>query len=146
MMNLLLLVAASVTCPALDTATVAGAIGEVQVAVTRPEKGAGYTCLFTRADYELKLEISELAAADQFRHLVDDSCQGGRDVTPVKAIGNEAVICSLGNDSHIAEKLVSRVRNQAFVIFLNTTDRSADVKSIRAKSRMLAEQVAGNLF
>lgn len=143
---ILLFAAASLACPALDTATVSGALGEVQVTVTHAEKSSGYTCVFTRLDYELTLELNPIAAPDRFAHFAEIACQGGREITPVRAIGNEAIACTLGTDRRMLEKIVSRVRNQAFTLALSTTDKAADRKSIRSKNAALAEQVAGNLF
>lgn len=146
MMPLMLLFAVSVSCPVLNAATASGALGgEVQVAVTRSEKTAGYTCQFTRPEYELTIEVGSLTAPNQFARFADGACQGGREAAPLKAIGNEAIACSLGNGSQIVEKAVGRVRNQTFVIRLSTTN-STDAKSIRGKTTVLAEQVAGNLF
>ncbi len=141
MIPLLLLVAGAVSCPVLNTATARGAIGEVQLAVTQLEKSAGYTCRFTGAEAELTIEVSTLADTGQFSRLAESECQGGHEVAPLKAIGNEAVACSSGVDGQIVEKVAGRVRKQAFVIRLTTKGKSA-----RTKITMLAEQVAGNLF
>lgn len=135
-MHPLLLLAATLTCPALDTSTVAGALGEVQLAVT--EK----TCVFTNADYRLTLELTKLDAPDQFAHYAETACQSGRDIAPIKAIGNEAIVCTLGSAAQTTEKLVSRVRKQAFTLALTTSAK----KSLRDTNRLFAEQVAGNLF
>jgi hypothetical protein len=147
MMHLLFLFAASLSCPVLNAATAGGALGgDVQTTVSRSEKNPGYTCQFTRADSELTIEISTLTAPDQFARFADHACQGGREVTPLKAIGNEAVSCSVGRGAQIVEKAVGRVRNQIFVIRMSTADNAADAKSIRSKTTTLAEQVAGYLF
>jgi hypothetical protein len=148
MMHLMLLFAAgSVSCPVMNTATAGGALGgEVQATMTRTEKNASYTCQFTRPEYELTIEVGTLTAPDQFARFADGACQGGREVAPLKAIGNEAIACSLGKGSQIVEKAVARVRNQKFVIRFSTTDNGADSKVIRAKTTALAEQVAGYLF
>jgi hypothetical protein len=147
MMPALFLFAASVTCPVMNAATAGGALGgEVLTTVTHAEKNSGFTCQFTRAQYQLTIEVSPLAAPDQFSRFADHGCQGGREVAALKAIGNEATACSLGKGGQIVEKALGRVRNQTFVIRLSTTDSAADAKSIRAKTTALAEQVAGYLF
>jgi|HubBroStandDraft_5_1064220.scaffolds.fasta_scaffold333855_2 hypothetical protein len=139
--------ALSVGCPVMNRATAGGALGgEVQVAVTRSEKSPAFTCQFTRAEYELTIEVSTLAAPDQFARFADHTCQGGREVVPLRAIGNEAIACSLGTGGQIVEKAVVRVRNQTFIIRMSATDKAADTKSIRSKTTELAEEVAGYLF
>jgi hypothetical protein len=139
MFSVLLLAAGAVSCPVLTTATARGAIGEVQLKVTHSEKDSGYTCDFTGAEIELTIEVSTLPSPGQFARFTDTACQGGRDIVQLKAIGNEAVACSLG----AAEKVVSRVRNQVFSIRLNSTGAA---KPSRSTARDLAETVAGNLF
>jgi hypothetical protein len=140
MFPLLLLAAAGVmSCPVLTTATARGAIGEVQLKVTHSEKNSGYTCEFTGNEIELTVEVSTLPGPGQFSRFADTACQGGRDILQLKAIGNEAVACSSG----AAEKVVGRVRNQAFLIRLNSIGAA---KPSRSAARDLAETVAGNLF
>jgi len=146
-MHLLLLFAASAACPVLNAATAGGALGgAVQTTVTRSDKSTGFVCQFVRPGNELNIEVSALSGPDQFAHFLETACQGGRDVAPLKAIGNEAVACSLGKSDQIVEKAVGRVRNQAFVIRFSTTANAADGKAVRGKTTALAEQVAGSLF
>jgi|SRR5271154_621891 len=147
MMGLMLLFATSLTCPVMNAATAAGALGaEVQATMTRSEKNLSYTCQFTRAGSELTIEIGTLTTPGQFARFADSACLGGRDVVPLKAIGNETIACSLGTNHQVVEKAVGRVRNQTFVVRFSTTDSAADTKSIRSKNTALAELVAGNLF
>jgi hypothetical protein len=147
MMGLALLFAASLTCPVMNAATAGGALGgQVQATLTRSERNSGYTCQFTRAGAELTIEIGTLTTPDQFARFAETACQGGRDVVPLKAIGNETVACSLGTSHQIVEKAVGRVRNQTFILRIGTTDEAANTKSIRSKNTALAELVAGNLF
>ena len=146
-MGLMFLLAATVGCPVMNAATAGGALGgEVQATITRSEKGSGYTCQFTRAGSELTIEIGALSTPDQFSHFAESACQGGRNVAPLKAIGNESIACSSGTNHQVVEKAVGRVRNQTFVLRFSTTDEAANPKSIRSKNTALAELVAGNLF
>jgi hypothetical protein len=70
--------------------------------------------------------------------------------TPVRAIGNEAVTCSLQDRSdRYVEKVVSRVRDQAFVVSLSSSapnDPSMTPEMRSEKVHLVAEQVAGILF
>jgi hypothetical protein len=142
----LLLLGAALSCPVLSTASVAGVFGEVQASVKKAEKGMGVTCEFRATEHQLKVEVSELRSADKFADFAATQCQGGRDSAPVRAIGNEATACRIGTGGNVVEKVVGRVRNQAFVLALNTTGKVSDAGSLRTKIIGLSEQVAGNLF
>jgi hypothetical protein len=145
-MHLLFLFAASLSCPVLNAATARGALGEVQATVVRSEKNPSYSCQFTALDSELSIEVGTLTAPSQFAHFAESACQGGRDVTPLKAIGNDAIACTFVAGRQVVEKVVGRVRNQSFVMRLGAPNDAVNTKSIRIKTTALAEQVAGNLF
>jgi len=70
--------------------------------------------------------------------------------TRLRAIGNEAVICSvLGKADQYAEQVVGRVRDQAFVVSVSSSvqnDPSMTQELRREKANRVAEQVAGILF
>ena len=129
---MLLLLAAGLTCPVLNLATARGVLGEVQLSASHN------TCRFTSSDSELTIEIGTITGPSQFAHFAESACQGGRDVTQLKAIGNEATACTV----QTVETVVGRVRNQTFIIRLT----APNTKSLRTKTTALAEQVAGNLF
>jgi len=114
------------SCPVLDTATVAGALGEV----------AQNECVFTNSQYQLTVELTKLKAPEEFSHFASVACEGARATAPVKAIGNEAVVCEFAN----GQKLVSRVRSQGFTVLLNGSGE------LRKKLLLFGEQIAGNLF
>jgi len=114
------------SCPVLDTATVTGALGEV----------TQNACVFTNSQYQLTVELTKLKAPEEFSHFAATSCEHASKATPVKAIGNEALVCEFES----GQKLVSRVRNQGFTVLLNGTGE------LRNKVLLFAEQVAGNLF
>ncbi len=145
-MHLLLLWAASLSCPVVSSASVASVFGTTETSVAKPEKGKGVTCEFTGAESRLRVEVSELEAADKFAGFAASQCQGGGETVTLKGLGSEAIACSLGTRGNVAEKVVGRVRNQAFVLFLHTTDKAADSRGVRTKIMGLAELVAGNLF
>jgi hypothetical protein len=65
----------------------------------------------------------------------------------VKAVGNEAVACTADEKpGWLAEQVVGRVRDQAFLVRVGSNDRAAAPKDLREKARGVAEQVAGYLF
>jgi len=69
--------------------------------------------------------------------------------TPLRAVGNEAVSCSLQKKGDYSEKVVGRVREQAFVVSISSSvqdDPSLTPEMRREKVHLVAEQVAGILF
>jgi hypothetical protein len=69
---------------------------------------------------------------------------------PLHAIGNEAIICTIeAHPEQFAERVVARVRAQAFVVTVSSTvpdDLSFNQQMRRDKVNLVAEQVAGILF
>jgi hypothetical protein len=122
------------SCPWLNAATAAGVLdGEVTL------RKVGHVCIFTAPFSQLGIDVHEI---DPPFKLV---C--GPESTPLKAIGNEALACSPAEkNGRLSEQIVGRVRNQAFVIRLTTTNRSIAPSVLRDKVRLIAEQVAGILF
>jgi hypothetical protein len=127
-------------CPWLNAATAAGVLGgPVNATVSRTNKNPDdANCDFIRQEdtlvYELRIEVGTVA-----------QCRGN--ATPLRAIGNEAVACSYdGKKGQLAEQVVGRVRDRAFLVRTNTNDRSIQSSVLREKARKVAEQVAGTLF
>lgn len=130
-------------CPWLNAATVAGVLGgTVKVTVTQT------SCEFVRLDgsveSSLRIEVETLTTSGEFASRV---AQCGSGAEPLRAIGNEAVACTYaGKKEQTAEQVVGRVRNQAFLVRVSTSDRSAATKELRENARKVAEQIAGFLF
>lgn len=132
--------AACESCPWLNTATAAGVLGgPVNARISRANKGPDdANCDFIRREgsleYGLRIEVGSVG-----------KCRGN--ATPLRAIGNEAVACSYeGKNGQLAEQVIGRVRDRAFLIRTSTNDRSVRSSVLRDKARKVAEQVAGTLF
>ena len=129
--------AAEEQCPWLNRSTAGGFLGgTVEVTVTPA------SCEFVRKagaqEATLRIEVTAVSAPHP-------QCQSGAD--PVKAIGNQAVVCSYqGKPGWTAEQVVGTVRDQAFLVRIATSERSAMAKALREKALKVAEQVAGFLF
>jgi hypothetical protein len=143
--------AATQPCPWLNAATAAGVLdGPVTVSVTYSDQdNTDASCEFTnKADHTvrtLRIEVETMKdlAHDFPRYLA--KCGPG--AKSLKAIGNEAVVCSLpGRNSQVAEQVVSRVRDRAFVVDVLSNGSGSERDAIRDKARKIAEQVAGFLF
>lgn len=94
-----------------------------------------------------ELRIGVRVVNESKKEFAADSKHCGVNATPLKAIGNEAVVCD-GNvkSRDRVEKIFGRVRNQVFFIRIDTSDSSLTETLLREKTRMVAEEVAGNLF
>ena len=106
-------------------------------------------CTFIRqagtTDGELRIKVRTMR--DPVKDFASYSAKCGRHAIPLKAIGNEAVTCSLTHKSgHPSEQVVGRVRDRAFVIRISMTDSSMTQELLHEKARAVAEHVAGNLF
>jgi hypothetical protein len=65
--------------------------------------------------------------------------------TPLKAIGNEALLCD-SKAKGAAELVVGRVRDRLFVIDLTAPDPSITASALHDNALSAAQIVAGNLF
>jgi len=141
--------AAEETCPWMNAATAGGLLGgDVTATVNSSDKSKeDATCDFVHRQgplvQELMIEVRTMAAPgkDLANFLV--RCEKA---TPLKAIGNEAVVCDVSKPGEIVEQVVGRVRERAFVIRATSDDPRAAQTSFREKAIKAAEQVAGNLF
>ena len=99
------------------------------------------TCVFTSAHSELRIAVETMDPPHSEYMKQAEQCGAG--TTPLKAIGNEAVVCS---PNARAARVVGRVRNRIFTILITTTDSSTASDLLREKAHAVAEQVAGILF
>jgi hypothetical protein len=114
-----------------------------------------------RGDGVCEFSRQQEAIAFQFRIAIDIMtdipkqfptylAQCGPKATPLRAVGNEAVFCSIeGKGGPYIETVVGRVRDQAFVVSVSSSvedDPSMTRQMRRQKANLVAEQVAGILF
>jgi len=135
--------AAEEKCPWLNAATAAGVLGgAVTTHVTET------SCEFVRrensSEWALRIEVEMIAAPAEF---VARAARCGSDAAPLKAIGNEAVACTVPvKQDVVAEQVIGRVRNQAFLVRISASGHSATSSALRRKAQKVAEQIAGFLF
>lgn len=125
-------------CQWMNAATAAGFLGGGAVRAAF-DNGS---CTFTRQDgsheYVLRIEVRPLAAEHA-------RCPAGS--VGLKGIGNEAQACSHAETARwMAEQVVGRVRDQAFLVRVASNDPAVAAAALREKSRAVAEQVAGILY
>jgi hypothetical protein len=140
-------------CPWLNEATASGILGGEAVGVLTGI-GAGETavCEFTQQGTNFKriLRVTVEVAPDFHarQEALARSCGG--DAVPLKAIGNEALICSANDPKNgQGERVVGRVRDQLFTIAIYTTLKGDPIltrEALKARIGTAAEQIAGNLF
>jgi hypothetical protein len=106
-------------------------------------------CTFVRKSSgmsaELRIDVHTMShTAKEYRRYSSRCSHRGM---PLKAVGNEAVTCSLPEKSgQRTEEVIGRVRDRAFLVRLSVTDSSTTRELLREKVRKVADQVAGNLF
>lgn len=143
---------AQTKCPWLNEATARGVLGgAVTASIKLGEQGAG-VCEFSRRDGATirQLRISVGIMNDIPKQFPGYLAQCPPKSAPLRAIGNEAVICNVTDKrEQYVEKVVGRVREQAFVVSVSSTvqdDPSMTQEMRREKVNLVAEQVAGILF
>jgi len=140
-------------CAWLNEATASGFLGGDAVGeFTEAQAGQPAVCMFTRQEAGVRrtLRITVEVAADAHTRLSEVQRTCGADATPIKAIGNEALVCSADErKGALGERVIGRVRDQIFTITISSSLKDDPILTRDAlKSRIYtaAEQVAGNLF
>ncbi len=141
---------ASENCPWINAATAAGALnGAVTFTVTRSgEDKQDATCEFVHQEGDVltSLQIQVETMKDPSREFAAYWAKCGQHATPLRAIGNEAQVCSLHKRNQYSEQVVSRVRERAFIVKISSNGNTPEPAQLRDKSQKIAEQVAGFLF
>jgi hypothetical protein len=103
-------------------------------------------CVFKRqppANGQLRIQVRTMS--EPAKAFLSYARKCGTHGTPLKAIGNEAILCE-AKAKGMPEQVVGRVRDRLFVISLNGTDPSTTANALREKVQTAAQIVAGNLF
>jgi hypothetical protein len=138
-------------CPWLNQATARGALaGPVTLTVTVNEKNEGL-CDYTyhQGSVTRRLRISVNLMTDIRKQFPSYAAQCLPKSEALRGMGNEAGICTIHtNQGEEIERVVGRVRDQAFVVSISSTadDPSMPQQLRREKTTQIAEQVAGILF
>ena len=139
-------------CPWMNEATAGGILGgAVTVTANVSDQGDG-VCEFSRQQESVvhQLRVSVAIMTDIPKQFPAYLAQCPPKSAPLRAIGNEAVTCSVeGKAGEYAEQVVGRVRDHAFVVSVSSSvqnDPSMTPKMRCEKANLVAEQVAGILF
>lgn len=138
-------------CPWMNEATVRGILGGAVTVKTNLSDHGGGTCEFSEQHGATlhQLRISVEVMTDIPKQFPSYLSQCPANSTPLRAIGNEAVMCSVQDKKRYAETAVGRVRDQAFVVSVSSSvqdDPSLTLTMRREKTHLAAEEVAGILF
>jgi hypothetical protein len=140
-------------CAWINEATASGLLGGKAVGeVSEAAFGQSAVCTFTQTTggvkHELRLTVEVAADAHARLTAVARSC--GADAIPLKAIGNEALVCAADEPkAGIGERVVGRVRDQVFTITIESSLKNDPLLTrdvLQSRIYTAAEQVAGNLF
>lgn len=139
-------------CPWLNEATAGGLLGGDAVGLKTAADGQPTVCTFTQQETgvtrTLRITVEIAPEPHQRMSAVAQVC--GADASPIKAIGNEALVCTADDrKGGVGERVVGRVRDQVFTITIASTlkvDPILNRDALKAKIYTAAEQVAGNLF
>jgi hypothetical protein len=138
-------------CAWLNAATAAGVLeGPVTVRVTyinqeHTDAACEYTHQADKTVDTLRIEVDTMK--DLHHDFPRYIARCGQNAKPLRAIGNEAVVCSVpGTNRQIAEEVVSRVRDRAFIVDVVSNGSAAERDTILDKAQKVAQQVAGSLF
>jgi hypothetical protein len=140
-------------CPWLNIATASGVLGGPATVTVDKTDDHTETCLFrsqTGASADL-LRISVTTVADPQnvdQELVAHEKRCASSTVPLKAVGNEAVLCTAATAQFRGAQVIGRVRNNIFTIEIRThSKRSQATRNLLdEKVKEVANQVAGALF
>jgi hypothetical protein len=138
-------------CPWITKATAFGAlgVGEESPMASASELSAA-VCDFAYHDGNMtrELRITVEQAKDPQLAFNSYKAQCRQSGNPLRAIGNEAVICAV-NKKGSGEQVFGRVRDNVFTITITTSAENDPAMSkdvLVEKAELVAEQVSGNLF
>lgn len=141
-------------CPWLNTATASGVLGgAARVEVRNPGTGTA-SCVFqlqngaptdTLRIAVIRTEQPENAGKAIKSYEVSCTSSG----TPLKGVGNEALLCVSNTKTSRGELVVGRVRDNIFTVAISVgsgDDSASTQNALAEKAESIAKQVAGSLF
>ena len=139
-------------CAWITESTASGLLGGDAVGEVSAASGQPTVCTFTQMGAGVKrtLRITVEIAPEPHARMEAVAQVCGADQLPIKAIGNEAMVCAADDrKAGPGERVVGRVRDQVFTITISTTLKNDTIltrDALKTRIYTAAEQVAGNLF
>jgi hypothetical protein len=141
-------------CPWINKATALGALGTTEdLSMESTAEVNAKSCSFSYHIEsgelrELRITVEQTENVKQTLDRYKAQC--GSITSPLRAIGNEAVMCALNHKGDgSGELVIGRVRDKIFTITLNASianGSSVFRQELMQQIELVAEQVAGNLF
>jgi len=145
--------AAKNNCPWINEATAGGLLnGDAVGEFTEAAAGAQAVCIFTQkgVDITRTLRVTVEISSNVASRMATLAAPCGTSAAPVRAIGNEAVVCDADDrKAQVGELMVGRVRDQVFTIKIGSSLKNDPILTrgtLRLRIYMAAEQIAGNLY
>jgi hypothetical protein len=138
-------------CPWLNVATASGVLeGSASLQIEQPNATETH-CVFRYQNGKTveTLQIDVKRQQDISRGIVPEESSCRSPGTPLKAIGNEAVLCADDRRSSRGDQVIGRVRDSIFRVSASTTaknDPAITREVLEQRAKDTAEQVAGALF
>jgi hypothetical protein len=139
-------------CAWINEATASGLLGGDAVGEVTAAEGQPTVCMFTQMSDGVKrtLRLTVEISTDPHARVAAIAQSCGADAAPIKAIGNEALVCAADDrKAGLGELVVGRVRDQVFTITIGSSLKNDPLlkrDALKARIYTAAEQVAGNLF
>jgi hypothetical protein len=142
---------AETKCPWLNVATAAGVLDGPATLDMHATEDGGNICVFRsqRGTAMYSLQISVRQMKDESRTVAFYRSRCTSSAISLRAIGNEAVLCGADDNGSHGEQVISRVRSDIFIVSISASDAkdaSMTRESLVERAKIIAEQVAGNLF
>ena len=142
---------ADTLCPWINKATAFGALGTNEDSPSASVSELTPTvCAFSyqAGNITRELRVTVEQAKDPEHAFNTYKAQCGQQGNPLRAIGNEAVMCPTDKKGQ-GEQVFGRVRDNVFTIIVSTSaknDPTMPRDTLIEKAGLVAEQVSGNLF
>jgi hypothetical protein len=140
-----------VRCPWLNVATASGVLnGPASLEVKKVAEDET-VCLFRYEKegtaYVLQISVKSQQPVGNGKALDLSQCTSAG--APLRAIGNEAILCADDRKSNRGDEVIGRVRDSFFRVAISTSSRNDSLMTrevLEERVRSIAEQVAGALF
>jgi hypothetical protein len=140
-------------CPWMNEATASDLVGADVTGTFAGGPGESHSCTFTersgREERKLQITVEDTSKAHaEYLTSLKQLCHS--EMQPLRGIGNEAVTCSILHRKIVTgERALGRVRNEVFMISLDTSVRNDPILTpamLVMKIEAATEQVTGSLF
>jgi hypothetical protein len=137
-------------CPWLNVATASGVLNGPASLEVEYSAASGNVCVFLYQDgaarSSLQIVVRETKDTSKDRRPYESQCTSA--MVPLRAIGNEAMLCAVDARNSHGEQVIGRVRDRLFIVGIRAGPRTPSMQKelLQEKAESISEQVAGALF